>query len=1022
MITRILLFYTFLYTLTSATGYSQKDPRLIIDPQGHSAKVNKLAFSPDGNNLVSISDDKSIRIWNVAKGELERTLRPYSGGGSDGRLYAAALSPNGRFLAIGGYTVENDIRIIDLMNTSNIVILKGHNGIITDLEFDAEGYRLASASEDKTIKIWTLTVKDKKLALKEAKTLEGHTAQVYDVAFSPDGKQLVSGSYDTSLRLWNLSAGSSTLMKMHFEKVQCVAFSPDGKNIISGSSDSRILVWDNEGNYVKELDKLSSKAIGAFSFTADGRTLIVAADQAYAYDMPGGTRLHRFTMHNNTVSATASYKNQFIATADASSGKIMVWKPRSGEVQSSFGGKGNTVWAVATGKDQNIAMGFKNPTGYLKDCPLEKEFNFSELLFKSSAGHSRNYTRSREKSIGTELVKMDDFTLSAGVKATIKNKSETDGRILSYSLAPGKVVVGSDFSLKLYNQNGSLIKDMIGHNGPVWALAVTDDGKTIISASGDQTLRFWNAETGEALAALFVSEDNEWICWSPYGYYAASAGGEKYIGWQVNKGTDQLAEFFPAYAFRKKFLNPQLIKLIFKFGSFEKAMQEYNLFEEDDEDEKVEENKEVVKEEAEKEKKEEVKVIAIQETLPPSIQWLDPVEYRTVSSNPTMVIKARIVSQSQIQNIKLMVNGRPAASAQERGFKVIEDKKVSDKHYEKTVSYELDLKEGTSIARGFEVVAVSSVKKESNDEKKEEPIPVIPVDLKVEIWASNSNASVTSEARLLRYESPKPTAEDKSIIKPNLYLLTIGISSFANPSYNLTFADADAKAMSSIFKAQKGKMFNDVYVVELFNEKATRAKILDGFHFLKEVAKPRDVVMIFIATHGMNEKEKFYILPHDGNHTRLHSTAVNWSDFSDVLSQLPSKVLLMLDACHSGQLGTNLLSVAQSKPVTPKTFSSTEAIREVSSQEVGVVVMSASTGSESALEHAEWGHGAFTKAIIEGLEEGKADIKPDGIIYLHELEFYTIERVKELTNNQQHPTSQKPSSISVLPIANFTRR
>lgn len=83
--------------------------------------------------------------------------------------------------------------------------------------------------------------------------------------------------------------------------------------------------------------------------------------------------------------------------------------------------------------------------------------------------------------------------------------------------------------------------------------------------------------------------------------------------------------------------------------------------------------------------------------------------------------------------------------------------------------------------------------------------------------------------------------------------------------------------------------------------------------------------------------------------------------------------------------------------------------------------MAASTGDETSQEFESWGHGAFTLSVLEGLKEGKADIKDDMTIFLRELDFYVSERTLELTNGQQHPTTQKPSSISRFPIINIDK-
>ena len=75
----------------------------MLDAGGHTARVRKVLFTPDGRELITVSDDKTIRVWDVASGEPLRVLRPPIGRGQEGMLYAAALSPDGRTLAVGGY-------------------------------------------------------------------------------------------------------------------------------------------------------------------------------------------------------------------------------------------------------------------------------------------------------------------------------------------------------------------------------------------------------------------------------------------------------------------------------------------------------------------------------------------------------------------------------------------------------------------------------------------------------------------------------------------------------------------------------------------------------------------------------------------------------------------------------------------------------------------------------------------------------------------------------------------------------
>ena len=114
-----------------------------------------------------------------------------------------------------------------------------------------------------------------------------------------------------------------------------------------------------------------------------------------------------------------------------------------------------------------------------------------------------------------------------------------------------------------------------GHHDSVSDLAPSPDGKLLLSASLDQTLKIWNiAKPGEEkllLTLFFAGED--WIIWTPEGYYAATPGGEKLMGWTVFHGFDKLKSFYPAERFRKQLYRPDVIKLVLEKGSVAEAHQ-----------------------------------------------------------------------------------------------------------------------------------------------------------------------------------------------------------------------------------------------------------------------------------------------------------------------------------------------------------------------------------------------------------------------------------------------------------------
>src|SRR5438105_2122004 len=102
------LFLVLVCSALPAAAVAQENPDppvLVPNVGGHTARVNRVLFAPDGRRLISVSNDKTVRIWDVAAGRTQRVLRPPIGKGGEGELYAAALSPDGKTLAVGGFAV-----------------------------------------------------------------------------------------------------------------------------------------------------------------------------------------------------------------------------------------------------------------------------------------------------------------------------------------------------------------------------------------------------------------------------------------------------------------------------------------------------------------------------------------------------------------------------------------------------------------------------------------------------------------------------------------------------------------------------------------------------------------------------------------------------------------------------------------------------------------------------------------------------------------------------------------------------
>ena len=206
---------------------------------GHSDWVDSVAISLDGRTLASGSEDKTIKIWNLATGQLIRTLSGHSSG-----VNSVAFSPDGRTLA-SGYDWDKTI-IWNLATGQQIrtLSLSGHSSYssVNSVAISPDGRTLASGGRGKTIKIWNLATGEL------IRTLSGHSNFVNSVAISPDGRTLASGSYDQTIKIWNLATGELIqTLSGHSGWVMSVAWSPDGRTLVSGSRDNTIRIWRVSG-------------------------------------------------------------------------------------------------------------------------------------------------------------------------------------------------------------------------------------------------------------------------------------------------------------------------------------------------------------------------------------------------------------------------------------------------------------------------------------------------------------------------------------------------------------------------------------------------------------------------------------------------------------------------------------------------------------------------------------------------------------------------------------------------------
>ncbi len=321
--------------------------------------------------------------------------------------------------------------------------------------YSPDGSRLASASSDKTVRVWDASSRDSLL------TLKGHTDDVNGVAYSPDGSRLASASSDGTVRVWDASSGASLpTLKGHTDDVNGVAYSPDGSRLASASSDGTVRVWDARSGAILLTLKVDAGTVKSVAYSPDGSQLASASQDGTVrvWDARRGAILFTLKGHTDKVNGVA-YSPDGSRLASCNFDKtVRVWDARGGAGLLVLKGHAGAVHSVTYAPDG------------------------SRLASASSDGTVRVWDARGGTSTSLLIL-----------------KGHTDrAHGVAYSPDGSRLASASwDGTVKVWDaRSGADLLTLEGHFRHVYGVAYSPDGSCLASASRDGTVRVWDARSG----------------------------------------------------------------------------------------------------------------------------------------------------------------------------------------------------------------------------------------------------------------------------------------------------------------------------------------------------------------------------------------------------------------------------------------------------------------------------------------------------------------------------------------------
>lgn len=1073
-------------SLFAASFLSAQSPVEIVIQTGHYDEIQALAFSPDGKYLASGGKDGKVIIWDLTTGKLFREMKAHGDKGVTG-VTTVIFSNDGKRVIAGGDRRDNLILCWDWATGDTIWTAKDvMSGACSAMEVSHDGTLLAIGTyrsmtmlnlENGEV-IWTVKSRGSYKDLKIHHTVD-------DFDFSKDDKKLVY-CYQDFVHIVDAQTGEILFNKKVREQdcdPEAVAFGPKDKTIYATGNSKDFTVWDvATQELVSSYEMPTGNRPCPCTFNPEGTTFFGACS-GRLLSLQAETEATNFLMkregQNGKAALAVSRDSKLIAVSGSdrerntiinlynakNQMKIRVLRGFPGGILSLAYNQDGSMLAASSNRKHPRVWDLKSSKGYT---------NYSEKVI----GHGDPYGTVRFSTEGNRVLYSSQFSTYMFELETAKLINRFKGGAKSQDamgIAPNGKRLVTHGGFKVYDLNS--FEELHKLERPhlmLRSIEFSPDGKTMY-AGGHKEIKRFNTDTFEELTPFTCNDHYAWrIVASPDGKHLLVQNSGRLILVDTETG-EKVKDItkkgkFPAYnatgslaasANKKEVTIWNTTDWTPKFtlnghkddvntlrfspdgrflasGSDDTSIQLWD----------VNTGKLVAT------------LVALDRedyiVLTPDNYYMTskggasgvvfrkgkklfPFEQFDLHFNRPDIILERLgyASQELIDAYKRSYLKR----LKKTGFNE-EDLKLDFHMPELYVinredmgleseTGEIDLEIEASDSKysldriniwindvpiyGTNGIPLKSQKK--NTYKKKIPVELLAGNNKIQVSVLNANGVESLRETInLSYRT-----ED---VKPNLYLISIGASRYQQSAYNLTYASKDAKDIVSTFESSPA--FGEVNTKTLVDEDVTKSNILALRSFVEQ-AGIHDVVMVFVAGHGLLDKNfDYYFATHDIDFDEPEGRGVEYSQLEGLLDGIKAlKKILIMDTCHSGEVDKD--EVEEDKTENTESgaivfravgtgikkkegmgaHNTSELMKELFTdlrRGTGATVISSAGGAEYAMESAEWKNGLFTYCLLSSLKEQHSDLDNNGNVHLSELQEYVTGTVKQLSQGKQVPT------------------